>query len=415
MSSRNNIYSFDFNGNSFEVDEKNRSVLKNQIEFLEFTPQQFDILKLLIKKAQNLVTRSTFEAEVWKDTIVEGGGLTKQISVIQTKLGCKGIIENIPKTRNSPVDNGGYRFAVPVNNTKIEEQSEEVDIKFESDEFQSKINPKFLLDETKVESHKQKINFKPQNRNIIESAYSYFGLLLLLISGSVGVFLKNGSTDSLEKTIFVTIISILYGCLVGTGLVLESAYRFDEFGWNASLMALFIAIVNITAMLCALSIANSLLQSNMIAAFVAGFLFLIIGAIITCGLAYSVLPNFPITAANFQTQPAFTAFCKNVIVYFLPIYSVFGLLLFCFIYDSSKEFKNIAFPIGFFVIWLILVGFSYISTNYLSDNLLTEKDGLEYKYHGLFSALLLCRACLCFIPSFLAIILYFFKSLNYAS
>ena len=415
MSLQHNIYSFDFDGNSFEVNEKNRTVIKNQTEYIELTAQQFDILELSIKNPQSLVTKSTFDSEIWKDSFVQPQALTKQISIIQTKLGCKGIIENIPKTRNSPIDNGGYKFTVPVKITKIEELSEESVIENKVDEFEPKINPQPFLNEIKVDNSSFPINVKPQHRNIIESTFGYFGLLFLLISASVGMFLKNGSTDSIEKTIFVVIISISYGCLVGIGLVLESAYRFDEFGWNASLMALFIATINIAAMFCGLSIANSLLQENLIVTFGAGFAFLIIGTIISCGLAYNVLPNFPITAARFQTQPAFTAFCKNVIFYFLPIYSVFGLLLFCFIYGSLKELKNIAFPIGLFVIWLILVGFSYISTNYLSDNLLIEKDGLEFKYHGLFSSLLLCRACLCFIPSLLAIILYFFKSINYAS
>jgi len=412
---QHNIYSFTFNGNSFELDEKNRTVFKNNIERIPLTPQQFDILNLLITNAESLVKSSIFEDKIWKDTIVENQGLTKQISLIQTKLGCKGVIEKIRKTRNNPIDNGGYKFTAHVKIIKIEEPSEKLVRENNSDEFEFKTSPEPLADEIPLENNTQKIIVKLQNWSKRNSAFASVGLLFSLISISFGMLFRNSSINSLEKITFVAIASISYGCLVGIGLVLESAYQFDEFGWNASLMALFIAIVNIAAMFCGLSVANTLLQSNMIVAFGAGFIFLMIGTIVSCGLAYNVLPNLPITAAKFQTQPAFTAFCKNVIIYFLPIYSVFGLLLFCFIYGSLKELKNIAFPIGVFVIWLILIGFSYISTNYLSDNLLTEKDGLEYKYHGLFSSLLLCRAVLCFIPSLLAIILYFFKSINYAS
>lgn len=50
--------------------------------------------------------------------------------------------------------------------------------------------------------------------------------------------------------------------------------------------------------------------------------------------------------------------------------------------------------------------------NYLSDNLLAAKDGEEYKYHGLFSVLLMFRMIFCFGATLVSIIWYLIRSAN---
>jgi hypothetical protein len=195
-------------------------------------------------------------------------------------------------------------------------------------------------------------------------------------------------------------------------VLLECAYDFDRYGWKATKMIPSIVLVSAGSMFAALTVAGNMLQANGSYAFWAGLLFLVAGAVASCVLAAFVLPNVPVTAAKFHTQSAIGAFCKNALIYFLPLYTVFGLLIFCFVYGSSALTKNVAFPIALAVVWMIFFVFSYLSTNYLSDNLLTEKDGRQYKYHGLFSLLLQLRMIFCFIAALGSVVWYFIHTLD---
>ena len=125
-----------------------------------------------------------------------------------------------------------------------------------------------------------------------------------------------------------------------------------------------------------------------------------------------MLPNEPITAANFQTQPALAAYVKNVFIYFVPIYAVFVLLIYCLISRDFKVARSTLYPLGFFIILLSIITVSYFSTNRLSDNLLTEKGGTELTYHGLFFSLLVFRAIFCFAAPLGSVIWYFIVTLN---
>lgn len=156
--------------------------------------------------------------------------------------------------------------------------------------------------------------------------------------------------ECFEQTVFITLATVFYGVLVGIGVLLECAYDFDRYGWNAAKMIPSIVFVSAGAMFAALTVAGNSLPENGIYAFWKGLLFLVTGAIISCVLAAFVLPNAPVTAARFQTQSAIGAFCKNVVIYLLPLYTVFGLLIFCFVFGPSELTKSVAFPIALAVI-----------------------------------------------------------------
>src|SRR5262245_11307045 len=77
---------------------------------LPLTPKVFDVLRVLVENRGHLVEKEKLFAEVWNDTFVEEGALSRSISVLRKTLGENGgeskYIETVPKRR--------YRFIAPV-------------------------------------------------------------------------------------------------------------------------------------------------------------------------------------------------------------------------------------------------------------------------------------------------------------
>ena len=76
------------------------------------TPKAFETLRVLVEQSGHLVERGALLKAVWPNTVVEDGGLTRNISVLRRILGWRNqpeLIETVP-TR-------GYRFLAAVRMT----------------------------------------------------------------------------------------------------------------------------------------------------------------------------------------------------------------------------------------------------------------------------------------------------------
>lgn len=394
----------------FELDEEEEKLFNGGEDLLLTSTEYNILLELLQKRGKTVSTADLFE-ELWGlESEAQENNVPTHIKNIRHKFG------DAKRERFIKTDRikKGYKFIFePVfeeikrEGTSVNESFGEVfrrDSIFESDA--EIVSP----DGTATAEDRP----KRQALTKTQIAFAIFGM----IAGYI--FIRFGRTIGLcaadecfEQTIFIWLAAIFYAVLTGIGVLLECAYDFDRYGWNAAKMIPSIMLVNGGSLFAALSVAGNLLEAESDLAFWTGLLFLVIGAIISCVLAAFVLPNKPVTAAKFQTQSAIGAFCKNVVIYFLPLYTFFGLLTFCFVFGSTELVKNIAFPIAFAVVWMIFFVFSYLSTNYLSDNLLTEKDGERYKYHGLFSLLLQLRMIFCFITALGSVVYYFIHTLTH--
>lgn len=403
------IYQFE----NFTLDEDEGKLFQDG-ERIELQRIQFRALLLLVKNAGNTVTKDHLADGVWEYPASDNS-ITNCISIIRKKLD-ESNRERFIQTVSGKIE--GYKFILPV--TQVEKtsplliskeivsggtQPPNVDFPKRTGDFSGAVQTAFELPDS-----------PPQVFGIRNTLLAIFGMIVAFIFFDFGATFRICAEGvCFEQTVFIVLATVFYGVLVGIGVLLECAYDFDRYGWNAAKMIPSIVFVNTGAMFAALTGAGNMLQENGNYAFWTGLLFLVTGAIISCILAAFVLPNAPITAARFQTQSAIGAFCKNVVLYFLPLYTVFGLLIFCFVFGSSIITKSIAFPIAFAVVWMVFFVFSYLSTNYLSDNLLTEKDGEKYKYHGLFSLLLQLRMIFCFITALGSIFWYFFHALTHTS
>jgi DNA-binding winged helix-turn-helix (wHTH) protein/Tfp pilus assembly protein PilF len=81
---------------------------------VHLTPKAFEILLVLIRRSGHLVTSEEILTEIWPDTAVEPGSVTRNISTVRTALGRddagRELIETVPRR--------GYRFVAPVNAQK---------------------------------------------------------------------------------------------------------------------------------------------------------------------------------------------------------------------------------------------------------------------------------------------------------
>src|SRR4051812_37864266 len=82
-----------------------------------FSPKGFEILSVLVKNGNGLITKEELMRKVWPDSFVEEANLTVHISALRKQLGESPeggpYIETVPKK--------GYRFAVPVAEVRANE------------------------------------------------------------------------------------------------------------------------------------------------------------------------------------------------------------------------------------------------------------------------------------------------------
>jgi len=77
-------------------------ILWKGTEAISLTPKEFDTLYVLVREAGRLVTKEQILSEVWPDSFVADGSLSRNISVLRRVLG-DGYIQTVPKS--------GYRFS----------------------------------------------------------------------------------------------------------------------------------------------------------------------------------------------------------------------------------------------------------------------------------------------------------------
>jgi Tol biopolymer transport system component/DNA-binding winged helix-turn-helix (wHTH) protein len=77
---------------------------------LPITPKVFDVLRILVENHGHLVEREKLVADVWNDSFVEEGALSRSISILRKTLGENGAVQQYIET----VPKRGYRFVAPV-------------------------------------------------------------------------------------------------------------------------------------------------------------------------------------------------------------------------------------------------------------------------------------------------------------
>ena len=122
----------------FEMDCKEETLCRNG-EKLRINRRSFQVLRLLVERAGEIVSKQEFSETVWADTFVEDNSLTVTMTMLRKILGDDykqpKFIENLPRK--------GYRFIAEVEvcekkpeikGLKIEESAAEVELEKSDDE-----------------------------------------------------------------------------------------------------------------------------------------------------------------------------------------------------------------------------------------------------------------------------------------
>lgn len=402
MSSVSRVYVFDI----FELDEQ-AGTLRAEGNSIQLTNTEYSLLLFFVKNPKKQHGYGDLYEEVLgMEGRSKSNTIPQHVSNLNKKLRLyseNNLITNIP--------NVGYRF-----DAEVGVKLRSVDIPVISDEAQPAAESGISgIDKNtfeKVDEHPETdSNYETSGRKEMIVAFS--GVILSILFLAIAFVSFNRTDDFFSKALFVGLAAFSYGSLNVVGLVLECAYEFGKYKSKARRMIPPLFLINSGAVFSGFILADKLLQKGYISTFWVGLMFLLTGAIFSCICGYFVLPNTPIAKASVQTQPAFAAFCKNVLLYFLPLCSIFGLLIYCFIYGKFALTKNIAFPIIFGVLWLVIFAGSLYSTFYLTDKLLVEENGKRYKYYELYFSLIMIRAAFFFGPTAAAVIWYLIFVLNY--
>ncbi|MEP6900600.1 MAG: winged helix-turn-helix domain-containing protein, partial [Actinomycetota bacterium] len=119
-----------------------RRVLKNE-KYLELTPKTFDVLRLLVEKCGEVVTKDEILGEVWNGSFVEEGNLAVHISKIRRLL---------DESKNEPyietVQGSGYRFVTAVKT--VSEDEWQKNLPAESQHYDDKTSRELVFDSIAV-------------------------------------------------------------------------------------------------------------------------------------------------------------------------------------------------------------------------------------------------------------------------
>lgn len=237
----------------FTLNPAKRNLLRNGEE-ISLIKRDFEILRLLLEKRPEILSRYRIMDFVWGDTVVAENSIEKAITALRKILGDDPYNPRFIKT----VTKQGYAFIHDVDETN-----------------ENIIVPNFE---------------KPVSQKSFSRHFSY-----ILIS------------------------SLLYALLFWIACLLEIAYQFDRFGktalWLGFPVIAWIAVVNFIG----LAWTRNLVRRESSRSLFIGLTFFVGGTILACLAMSFFLPNETITAARFQTQPAFAAFVKNSLIYFLPL------------------------------------------------------------------------------------------------
>jgi hypothetical protein len=194
---------------------------------------------------------------------------------------------------------------------------------------------------------------------------------------------------------YVIPISVFYGTLFLIAVLMEVAYEFDVYGNTAISWGLLLMLINCLAFSAACGIISYRLLHKKNAFLVAATI--LFGAVlISILLSVQFLPFRPITQAAYQTQPAFIAFGKNALAYFLPLGIIFLLIPFYSVIGRRLiEWKVIEkIPSDTIFVkprWLLVICAGAVIYSALTTNYMLDKLNAQNKFHTLFVGMIILR------------------------
>jgi DNA-binding winged helix-turn-helix (wHTH) protein len=350
-SEKNHIYEF----NGWTLNPASRLLTRNGAA-VDLPPKAFDILVFFVKSEEQLLSKDEILNEVWPDSSVEEGNVAWNVSQLRKVLGDDRKTPSYIQT----VSGYGYRFIAKV--CVLEQESSVSSLA------------------TGVPQAQTPASGQTTPEELIESANEWWRIPLC----SLG-----------RHSIFIATSAVSYGLLFWIAVTLEIAYRFDLYAFQSLKVGPPLMIINTLALIGALVTARKQLSKGKRGGLFKGITLLVCGVMVSTWLTSMYLPNTPITLSNHQAQPAFAAFLKNAVLYFLPLSILFLLMPFYVVAAIELKAKKVishlpidavfARPRSLALILGVAIIYSLVTTFYLVDHLQTGP------YHGLFVSLVFIR------------------------
>ena len=118
----NELVSRRYEFGSFALDPGKRLLLREG-EPVPLAPKVLEILQLLIENRGRVLTKDELLEQVWNDTMVEEGGLTRNVSILRKALGERPDEHHYIVT----VPGRGYQFVADVHERRDDEKRSGVD------------------------------------------------------------------------------------------------------------------------------------------------------------------------------------------------------------------------------------------------------------------------------------------------
>lgn len=318
---------------NFELDLAEQ-ILRMNGEVIPLLDKPFQILRLLIERAGNTVTKKEIFDRVWPDTFVADNNLTVAMSNLRHVLDDDAREPIFIQT----IQGRGYRFIanVTVNDSVVDAPVE----------------------------NWQASSLPPTDPGNEQNS---LGQRTKFLSGN--------------HTVFIVACGFAVGLLFATALLLEVAYEFERYGRHALWLSLptfgFVAAGSIASL--------TWLEKRIRQEKAGAVLFGVVSFTVICVLSWLILipflPAISITRADgIQTQPASVAFLKNALIYFWPLIVFFVLIPLSLVVRLENNVARrrdisllkttmFAYMVVGIAFWVIAVIYSLNSTFFLLDRL----------------------------------------------
>lgn len=314
-------------------------------------PKERDLLVALLKRAGQVVTYEELREAVWPESEAESE-VTRH-TVQETKRTINRLLKDLTRKPDDiiqSVPKRGYRFDSLVTEGWNEETASEVNPSpAHASEPETRAVEAFRIAEP-LEGREIREDQLSQGEGSAPPEFEAIGVSdgdersskkenssrSILIVGLKAARRLASRFDGHFRHVLIS--CVLYAMLYPTALLIEVAYKFDQFGAAAWLLAPPLFLWIFSTSLAGLAFDAGQRDGSRAKGLTVGVLCFIAPALISHFALSAFLPNFAVTQLSFQAQTAQGAYLKNVL-YFLPLAVVFVLLPFHFIMSLKGELR----------------------------------------------------------------------------
>lgn len=314
-------------------------------------PKERDFLLALLKRAPEIVTYEELRREVWPETKnVEDALPTMRETKRSVDKLLKGLAHKPNGLIHTVIGQGYCLDSLVTKDPSADEQSVENSLPLQIEEFSTREVETFQPTESLQPAELMEVRFEGQEGSLPPEAETIQHPVRDEASLKDEAFprptLIVGEESARKSTSLfgghswhVLTSCALYALLYAVALLLEIAYRFDEFGATAVRLTPFVFLWILVTSLVGLAVDASRARQGRAKGLIVAVLCFISSALMLYFALCFFLPDFAVTESSHRAHTAQGSYLKNVL-YFLPLGIIFVLLPFHFVISLQREMRS---------------------------------------------------------------------------